>query len=82
MILYVIYLLLAFYAAANIIYRKLDPVKSLSWVVVIFALPYIGLFLYTFLGQNFRKIKITKVVKSSPESILDLACGTGDLTIS
>lgn len=57
-ILYVIYLLLAFYAAANIIYRKLDPVKSLSWVVVIFALPYIGLFLYTFLGQNFRKIKI------------------------
>ena len=29
-----------------------------------------------------RKILIKKVVKSSPESILDLACGTGDLTIS
>ncbi len=55
---YLLYLLLAIYAAANIIYRKLDPVKSLSWVIVIFALPYIGLFLYAFLGQNFRKIKI------------------------
>lgn len=53
-----LYLLLALYASANIIYRKLDPVKSLSWVVVIFSLPYIGLFLYVFLGQNFRKIKI------------------------
>jgi cardiolipin synthase len=56
--LYLGYLLLAIYAAANIIYRKLDPVKSLSWVIVIFALPYVGLFLYAFLGQNFRKIKI------------------------
>lgn len=30
----------------------------MSWVIVIFALPYVGLFLYAFLGQNFRKIKI------------------------
>lgn len=58
LIVYLVYLLLAIYAAANIIYRKLDPVKSLSWVIVIFALPYVGLFLYAFLGQNFRKIKI------------------------
>lgn len=56
--LYLIYLILAIYASANIIYRKLDPVKSLSWVIIIFTLPYIGLFLYAFLGQNFRKIKI------------------------
>ncbi len=58
LVLYLVYIMLAIYAAAYIIYRKLDPVKSLSWVIVIFALPYIGLFLYAFLGQNFRKIKI------------------------
>lgn len=57
-IFYGAYLILAIYASVNIIYRRLDPVKSLSWVIVIFALPYIGLFLYTFLGQNFRKLKI------------------------
>ena len=77
---YLVYLLLAIYASANIIYRKLDPVKSLSWVIVIFALPYLGLFLYAFLGQNFRKIKIynrkgvvdVKVRKRLSEAQLDL----------
>lgn len=39
-------------------YKRLDPVKSLSWIVVILFLPYIGLFLYLFFGQNFRKTKI------------------------
>ncbi|MDP3452853.1 MAG: phospholipase D-like domain-containing protein, partial [Bacteroidales bacterium] len=57
-ILYLSYLLMAIYASAVIIYRKLDPVKSLSWIVVILLLPYIGLLLYLFFGQNFRKRKI------------------------
>ncbi len=58
LILYIIYIVLAIYASALIIYRKLDPVKSLSWIIVILLLPYIGLILYLFLGQNFRKKKI------------------------
>ncbi len=57
-ILYLIYLLMAIYASGVIIYRKLDPVKSLSWIVVILLLPYIGLIIYLFFGQNFRKRKI------------------------
>ena len=56
--LYLLYLLLAIYASAVIMYRKLDPVKSLSWIIVILLLPYIGLFLYLLIGQNFRKSKI------------------------
>jgi len=39
-------------------YKRLDPVKSLSWIVVILFLPYIGLILYLFFGQNYRKAKI------------------------
>lgn len=58
LILYITYLVLAIYASSMIIYRKLDPVKSLSWIIVILLLPYIGLILYLFLGQNFRKRKI------------------------
>jgi len=56
--LYLVYFVLAIYASAVIVYSKLDPVKSLSWIVVILLLPYLGLFLYLFFGQNFRKRKI------------------------
>ncbi|MEN6617961.1 MAG: cardiolipin synthase [Rikenellaceae bacterium] len=55
---YLVYYLLAISVSVRIIYRKLDPVKSLSWIIVILLLPYIGLFLYFLFGQNFRKTKI------------------------
>ncbi|MDD2491352.1 MAG: cardiolipin synthase [Bacteroidales bacterium] len=57
-ILYFVYFILAIYASFVIMYKKLDPVKSLSWIIVILLLPYIGLVLYLFFGQNFRKTKI------------------------
>lgn len=57
-ILYLVYYIIAIYASSVIAYRKLDPVKTLSWIIVILLLPYIGLILYLFFGQNFRKTKI------------------------
>ena len=36
----------------------LDPVKTVSWMVVIILLPYFGIILYFFFGQNYRKRKI------------------------
>jgi len=35
-----------------------NPVKSLSWMLVLLFLPFVGLFLYLLFGQNFRKQKI------------------------
>lgn len=58
LILYLMNLALVFYAAFGLIMRRQDPVKTLSWVVVLILLPYIGLLLYLFLGRNFRKKKI------------------------
>ncbi len=58
MILYLMNLCLACYAATTMILRKQDPVKTLSWLTVLILLPYIGLIFYIFLGQNFRKKKI------------------------
>jgi cardiolipin synthase len=55
---YLVYYILAIIASARIIYKKLDPIKSLSWVIVVLMLPYIGLVLYLLFGQNFRKTKI------------------------
>ncbi|MCL2098047.1 MAG: cardiolipin synthase [Bacteroidales bacterium] len=36
----------------------LDPIKTLSWIIVIILLPYLGIFLYLLFGQNYRKRKI------------------------
>ena len=57
-VLYLIYFILAICTSATIIFRKLDPTKSLSWIVVILLIPYVGLVSYMFFGQNFRKRKI------------------------
>lgn len=35
-----------------------NPVKTISWVLVLFFLPYVGIILYIFFGQRYRKQKI------------------------
>ena len=35
-----------------------NPVKSLSWILVLVFLPLIGIILYLIIGQNYRKQKI------------------------
>ena len=35
-----------------------NPVRSLSWIVVLVLLPVVGLVLYLLIGQNYRKKKI------------------------
>ncbi len=37
-----------------------DPIKSLSWILVLVFLPILGIFLYGFFGRNLRKQKIIK----------------------
>lgn len=41
-----------------LILENRNPVKSLSWSLVLIALPILGLILYIFLGQNVRRSKI------------------------
>lgn len=58
LILYMMNITLAGYAAASLILRKQDPVKTLSWVIVLILLPYIGLLLYIYFGRSYRKKKL------------------------
>lgn len=56
-----IYLLnigLAVTASIMLISSRRDPVKTLTWVLVLLLLPYIGIILYVFFGRNFRKDKM------------------------
>ena len=54
----VIYILLVASTLFTIIYDKRDPVKTLSWVMVIVLVPVIGFVIYIIFGQNYRKRKI------------------------
>ncbi|MDR1887526.1 MAG: cardiolipin synthase [Prevotellaceae bacterium] len=39
-------------------HTKRDPMRTMMWVIVLYFLPVIGLILYVFFGQNYRKTKI------------------------
>ena len=53
-----LYVLIIAVTVITLVVDKRDPVKTLSWVVVIIMLPIAGIFLYLMFGQNFRKRKI------------------------
>lgn len=50
-----LYVLMMIVTVIAIIVDKRDPVKSLSWIVVIILIPIIGFILYATFGQNLRR---------------------------
>lgn len=42
----------------TVIHERRDPVRALSWIAVIMLLPFIGVGLFLFFGQDYRKQKI------------------------
>ena len=58
LVLYIMNVALVIFASISLILKKEDPVKTLSWVIVMILLPYIGIILYVFFGRNFRKEKM------------------------
>ncbi len=54
----ILYILTAIFVCLVIIFENRAPVKTLSWVLVIALIPFIGIILYFFFGQNYRKRKI------------------------
>lgn len=57
-VLYIMNLGLVAYAATSLVMRRQDPVKTLSWVMVLILLPYIGLVLFFFFGMHYRKRRL------------------------
>jgi cardiolipin synthase len=53
-----IYFITVGFTVILIIQQKGDPLKTISWLLVIFLLPVIGIILYFFFGKNYRKEKI------------------------
>ncbi len=53
----ILYLVLTVWAIGAVIYHGRRPSRSISWVLAIVALPYLGVVLYYLFGMNRRKFK-------------------------
>lgn len=58
LVLEIIYFLTIAFTVVLIIQQKGDPLKTISWLLVLFVLPVIGIVFYFFFGKNYRKEKI------------------------
>lgn len=56
--LWAVYIITVLSTAVMVIHEKRDPAKTSTWVLLLIALPILGLILYIFFGQNRRKEKI------------------------
>lgn len=58
LVLEIIYFLTIAFTVVLIVQQKGDPLKTISWLLVLFLLPVIGIVFYFFFGKNYRKEKI------------------------
>lgn len=54
----IIYLLTILFIIILVIQQKGDPLKTITWVLVLLLVPIIGIILYFYFGQNYRRQKI------------------------
>lgn len=54
----ILYVVTILFICLMIIFQNKAPLKTLSWVMVILLIPLIGILLYIFFGQDYRKRKI------------------------
>lgn len=57
-VLAVLYLVTIISICLMIVFENRNPVKTLSWLLVIILIPIVGLITYLFFGRNYRKQKI------------------------
>lgn len=54
----ILYFLTVVFIAFLIILENRNPVKTISWILVLVLLPFIGIVIYLFFGQEYRKTKM------------------------
>lgn len=76
-ILFVFYGYIIFSTISVILLENRNPVKSISWLVVLVFIPFVGLFLYLIFGQDFRKRKM--ISRKSIQRITMRPCAAIDI---
>ncbi len=54
----VLYLITVIFVAFLIILENRNPEKTISWILVLILLPFVGIIIYLFFGQQYRKTKM------------------------
>ncbi|MBA4411236.1 MAG: cardiolipin synthase [Odoribacter sp.] len=54
----ILYLLTVVFIAILIILENRNPVKTISWILILVLLPFAGIVFYLFFGQEYRKTKM------------------------
>ncbi len=54
----ILYILTVLFIAILIILENRNPVKTISWILVLVLLPFAGIVIYLFFGQEYRKTKM------------------------
>ena len=76
-LLVVLYVYTSISTISVLLLENRNPVKSISWVLVMLFLPFIGLWLYLLFGQDYRKKKI--ISKKSIRSVIDRPVASFDI---
>ncbi|RAJ16904.1 cardiolipin synthase [Olleya aquimaris] len=69
--------ILAIIAVTTILFKSINPTKTLTYIIVLLVFPFFGLIVYYFFGQEYRKNKIfnrkdvlnNKLIKSINENL-------------
>ena len=69
----VLLLITILFVIVVIVLENRDPIKTVSWLLVLFLLPVIGIILYLYIGRNFRRNKFFTVKGITDELSLDQA---------
>jgi cardiolipin synthase len=75
LIAFYIYILLS--TISVLILENRNPVKSVAWLVILIFVPFVGLFLYLILGQDYRKRKM--ISRKSIQRINQRPCAAIDI---
>jgi len=54
----ILYFLTVVFIAILIILENRNPVKTISWILILVLLPFVGIVFYLFFGQEYRKTKM------------------------
>ena len=57
-VLIALYILTVISVIVNVVLENRNPVRTLAWIVVLVAVPFIGFLFYLYFGINYRKIKM------------------------
>ncbi|MBE0674283.1 MAG: cardiolipin synthase [Bacteroidales bacterium] len=77
-VLSILYIITILFVCLMIIFQNKAPVKTLSWVMVVLLIPFAGIIIYIFFGQDYRKAKIfsrkglRNIVRLSDDASLQL----------